>query len=161
MAEQTNPAAAGFPSDLLIDLRPEATGEGLRERLEHGLRSAIQERRLGAGTPLPPSRVLAAELGVSRSVVVAAYANLSADGYLEARQGAGTRVRPDAHQATARPTRGRPPRPGGLLRPAPARRRLSARPPIRLLGGLPDPALFPRAQMGAPLPRRADGAARR
>ena len=95
MAEQTNSVDGGFPSDLLVDLRPQH-GRGLRERLEHGLRSAIQGGRLPGGTALPPSRVLAAELEVSRSVVVAAYANLTSDGYLEARQGSGTRVRLDA-----------------------------------------------------------------
>jgi GntR family transcriptional regulator / MocR family aminotransferase len=105
--QQTNLRWQGFPSDVLVDLRPRH-GRGLRERLEHGLRAAIQSRRLVAGTTLPPTRVLAAELGISRSVVVAAYANLGADGYLEARQGAGTRVRHDGAQA-ALPVE--PPRP--------------------------------------------------
>jgi GntR family transcriptional regulator / MocR family aminotransferase len=142
--EQTNRPPDGFPSDLLVDLRRE-DGGGLRERLEHGLRTAIQRRGLVAGTPLPPTRVLAAELGISRSVVVDAYANLAADGYVEARQGAGTRVRLDLPQEP-------PPRhaPGGFdaydffvrpRRPSPA-----GAPQLRLLGGLPDPALFPRAQ---------------
>src|SRR5215218_3015595 len=92
MAKRTNRAHDGFPSDLLIDLRRE-NGRGLRERLEHGLRGAIQRGRLIAGATLPPTRVLAAELGISRSVVVEAYGNLVADGYLEATQGSGTRVR--------------------------------------------------------------------
>jgi GntR family transcriptional regulator/MocR family aminotransferase len=143
--EQANRTPEGFPSDLLVDLRSQ-DGSGLRERLEHGLRTAIQRRRLVAGALLPPTRVLAAELGISRSVVVEAYANLAADGYVEGRQGAGTRVRLDVRQAPARPR--------------PARRRYDAAryfarprdaspagaPPIRLLGGLPDPALFPRAR---------------
>ena len=129
MAEQTNSVDGGFPSDLLVDLRPQH-GRGLRERLEHGLRSAIQGGRLPGGTALPPSRVLAAELQVSRSVVVAAYANLTSDGYLEARQGSGTRVRLDAPPGPLAGYRGPPP----------------GRPAIRLVGGLPDPALFPRRQ---------------
>ena len=130
--QQTNPRWEGFPSDVLLDLRPQQ-GRGLRERLEHGLRVAIQSRRLVAGAALPPTRVLAAELGISRSVVVAAYANLTADGYLEARQGAGTRVRHDGAPATPPAAAPRPPWP----RPAPA---------LRMIGGLPDPALFPRTQ---------------
>ncbi len=131
--EQTNLQWEGFPSDVLVDLRPRHGG-GLRERLEHGLRTAIQSRRLVAGAALPPTRVLAAELGISRSVVVGAYANLRADGYLEARQGAGTRVRLDAAPSrTAVRDRRRPVE----LPPAP---------PIQAVGGLPDPALFPRAQ---------------
>lgn len=131
--EQTNQPWEGFPSDVLVDLRP-GRGRGLRERLEYGLRAAIQSRRLVAGAALPPTRVLAAELGISRSVVVAAYANLAADGYLEARQGAGTRVRLDSEPAPV--ARTDPPRPP-WQRPPPA---------LRMVGGLPDPALFPRLE---------------
>jgi GntR family transcriptional regulator/MocR family aminotransferase len=88
--------------------------------------------------PLPPSRVLARELGISRSVVVQAYGDLTADGHLEARQGSGTRVAAP-RDAPARPggRERRPSRPASVLYdPAPA---------VRLLGGLPDPQLFPRA----------------
>ena len=135
--EQTNLRWEGFPSDVLLDLRPQHGG-GLRERLEHGLRAAIQSRRLVAGAALPPTRVLAAELRISRSVVVAAYANLCADGYLEARQGAGTRVRLDERHDAA-PTR-------SAVRDRRRPVALPPVPPIRAVGGLPDPALFPRAQ---------------
>src|SRR5215217_6060346 len=143
MPEQTNSELEGFPSDVLIDLRA-GSGRGLREKLEHGLRSAIQQRRLAAGTKLPPTRVLAAELGVSRSVVVETYANLRADGYLEARQGAGTRVRLDAQHPRPRSARetARHNRESFFERPRQASP-LGA-PPIRLIGGLPDPSLFPR-----------------
>ena len=54
----------------------------------------IRDGRLAAGTRLPPSRVMAGDLGVARSVVVDAYQQLAADGYLSARQGSGTRVLP-------------------------------------------------------------------
>ena len=134
VAKQTNSGRRGFPSDLLLDLRPE-NGRGLRETLEHGLRHAIQGGRLVAGATLPPTRVLASELGVSRSVVVEAYANLTADGYLEAAQGSGTRVRP--HEGVE-------PVPAGD--PEPRFRWAFGGPPVRLVGGLPDPTLFPRAQ---------------
>ena len=144
MPEQTNSREAGFPSDLLVDLRPES-GRGLRERLEHGLRTAIQSGRLAAGTPVPPTRVLAGELGVSRSVVVEAYANLTADGYLEARQGAGTQVRADGRHRPQQPkSNGLPTRADFFTRPRQASP--VGTPPIRMLGGLPDPALFPRAE---------------
>jgi GntR family transcriptional regulator / MocR family aminotransferase len=140
MPEQTNSPHDGFPSDLLIDLRRE-NGRGLRERLEHGLRGAIQRGRLVAGAPLPPTRVLAAELAISRSVVVEAYGNLVADGYLEASQGSGTRVRslagavapPSARGDDATSFFGRPRAASPF-----------AGPQLRLIGGLPDPALFPR-----------------
>jgi GntR family transcriptional regulator/MocR family aminotransferase len=90
--EQAIPEGTGFPSDLLVDLRSSGPRR-LRERLEQDLRAAVQAGRLAPGAALPPSRVLAAELGVSRSTVVEAYGNLVADGYLEARRGSGTRVR--------------------------------------------------------------------
>jgi GntR family transcriptional regulator / MocR family aminotransferase len=41
---------------------------------------------------LPPSRLLAQELGVSRGVVVESYSQLVAEGYLSAKRGSGTRV---------------------------------------------------------------------
>jgi GntR family transcriptional regulator/MocR family aminotransferase len=47
---------------------------------------------LAPGSLLPPSRVLAHELGVSRGVVVDSYSQLVAEGYLAAKRGSGTRV---------------------------------------------------------------------
>ena len=58
--------------------------------LEDALRDAIREGRLSAGTRLPSTRTLAGDLGLSRGTVVEAFAQLSAEGYLEARHGAGT-----------------------------------------------------------------------
>src|SRR6478735_7243625 len=60
-----------------------------RGRMRHGLqqaiRTAIQDGRLAAGTRLPSSRSLAAELGVSRGVVVDTYDQLAAECYLDVR----------------------------------------------------------------------------
>ena len=78
-----------FPADLFVEL-DRSRPRGLRTQLEHGLRHAITRGSLPAGTVLPPSRVLAAELDVSRSLVVGAYEQLAMEGYLEARQGSGT-----------------------------------------------------------------------
>jgi GntR family transcriptional regulator/MocR family aminotransferase len=75
--------------DLLLELEP---GAGRRDGLERALRGAIREGRLSPGAKLPPSRVLARDLGVSRGTVVEAYAQLVAEGFLTARQGAGTAV---------------------------------------------------------------------
>jgi GntR family transcriptional regulator / MocR family aminotransferase len=75
-----------------LDLLVEATGARRRASLEESLRTAIQGRRLAAGTALPSSRVLAKDLGLSRGTVAAAYDQLVAEGYLLARQGAGTQV---------------------------------------------------------------------
>ena len=129
---------SGFPSDLLLELRG-GPGRPKALALAQDLRAAILGGRLAAGTRLPPSRVLAAELGLSRSVVVQAFTDLIVDGYLEARQGAGTRVRGEPARAAAPPREAAPPPTGledALLR-VPAR--------VRLLAGLPDPQLFPRA----------------
>ena len=59
------------------------------------LRSAILSRRLRPGTKLPSTRELAAQLGVSRSAVVAAYEQLLAEGYTSGRHGSGTYISPD------------------------------------------------------------------
>jgi GntR family transcriptional regulator/MocR family aminotransferase len=140
MSRRTN-SVAGFPPDLLIEL-PSGGGRGIRERLEHALRAAIQQERLRGGAVLPPSRVLAADLGIARSVVVEAYRNLAASGYLESRRGGWTRVRPYA-QAQRQHEGG--PLPDYEQQLFFGWRRPTASPSlIRLLGGLPDPALFPR-----------------
>jgi GntR family transcriptional regulator/MocR family aminotransferase len=79
------------PVDLLIEL--DRRGElPLHEQLERALRAAIRDGRLQAGVSLSSSRQLAAELGVSRGVVTTAYDQLSAEGYLQTRQGAPVRV---------------------------------------------------------------------
>ena len=76
--------------ETLLDLD---TSSGPRvERLERALRDAIGSGRLPAGAALPASRRLAESLGVSRWVVTEAYGQLVAEGVLDARVGAGTRV---------------------------------------------------------------------
>jgi GntR family transcriptional regulator/MocR family aminotransferase len=69
------------PSELLVDLDREAA-EPLRAQLASRLRDAIRLGSLRAGVRLPASRVLAAELRVSRGVVVEAYDELHAQGFL-------------------------------------------------------------------------------
>jgi len=121
--------------ELLLDLRAVGTGP-LHERLKRALRAAIRSGRLAAGATLPPSRALAVDLGCSRWAVTEAYAQLAAEGYLEARPGSGTRVRwvdtaHDADVGTARAGR----------RPV----------PMDLAPGLPDVRAFPRARWAAAL----------
>ncbi|NEC87871.1 PLP-dependent aminotransferase family protein [Streptomyces sp. SID12501] len=81
------------PGHVGVDLHLEfAVGEGRRGGLERALRDAVRGGRLAPGVLLPATRRLADELGVSRGTVKAAYDQLVAEGYLSARQGAGTQV---------------------------------------------------------------------
>ncbi|WP_078944613.1 PLP-dependent aminotransferase family protein [Streptomyces flavochromogenes] len=60
--------------------------------LQEALREAVRSGRLAAGTRLPSTRALAADLGVSRGLVTEAYEQLTAEGYLRSDRGAGTWV---------------------------------------------------------------------
>jgi GntR family transcriptional regulator / MocR family aminotransferase len=77
--------------DLHLDLSDNARGS-LRARVEAALREAVRSGRLGPGSRLPSTRALCAQLGVSRGVVVDAYSQLAAEGYLQTRRGGGTSV---------------------------------------------------------------------
>jgi len=90
------------------------------------LRSAIRTGRLAAGERLPATRVLAGQLGVSRGLVVDAYAQLESEGYVESLIGSGTVV---AAGVTT---------PGTSLVP-PLKRRLD----VDFEYGVPDLASFP------------------
>src|SRR3982074_618651 len=78
--------------DLHLDLRQAITpgARGARELLLSALRDAVRSGRLTPGTMLPPSRSLAADLGLARNTVAEAYAELVAEGWLASRQGGGT-----------------------------------------------------------------------
>lgn len=67
------------------------------------LRSAILEGALAAGERLPSTRTLASDLGVSRTTVEAAYAQLSADGFITRHVGAGSYVTGHMRPAAAPP----------------------------------------------------------
>ncbi|MFF0163052.1 PLP-dependent aminotransferase family protein [Streptomyces sp. NPDC005263] len=121
-----------------MDLHLEADpGEGRRAGLERALRDAVRDGRLAPGARLPATRRLAEELGVSRGTVKAAYDQLVAEGYLTARQGAGTRVAP-LPSATAEPQQ------------AAARARV---PRFDLRPGSPDTGAFPVAAWSRALRR--------
>src|SRR5512132_3058583 len=64
----------------------------LRAQIEDQLRAAIRGGRLKKRAQLASTRDLAQQLGVSRPIVVEAYAQLAAEGYLVLRQGARPRV---------------------------------------------------------------------
>ncbi|MEV8587894.1 PLP-dependent aminotransferase family protein [Streptomyces sp. NPDC051180] len=157
---------ATFGADLHLELR----GPRLRAGLMEALREAVRSGRLEAGTRLPSSRSLAADLGMARNTVADAYAELVAEGWLTARQGSGTRV---ARRAASRRPPVRTPGPGPVRAPGPAARRgsvpqpppsaapseagglrpgapagpwRSGAPAHNLKAGSPDLASFPRAE---------------
>jgi GntR family transcriptional regulator/MocR family aminotransferase len=84
--------------ELLVPL-DRGGAEPIHRQLAAGLRAGIRDGRLGSGSPLPSSRALAAQLGVSRGVVVEAFEQLVAEGYLQAVPGGATRVAPGAVSA--------------------------------------------------------------
>lgn len=77
-----------------VALDPEAAVP-LYQQLYESLRDAILSGRLKGGMRLPPTRTLAAELDVSRNTVVNAFDQLTAEGYIEAKVGAGSYVASD------------------------------------------------------------------
>ena len=64
----------------------------ITQRICEAIKAQIAAGLLGPGARLPSTRSLAAEWGVSRTTVTAAYEQLIAEGYLETRQGARTQV---------------------------------------------------------------------
>lgn len=118
--------------DLLVPFEAEARRVGARRGLEQALRSAVRSGRLAAGNRLPSSRALAADLGLARNTVADAFTQLVAEGYLEARTGAGTYV------AATR---------GTVARADPAARSTRALGTVAhdLRSGSPDVSLFPRS----------------
>jgi GntR family transcriptional regulator / MocR family aminotransferase len=64
----------------------------LAAQLAAQFRTAMREGRLAPGERLPATRALAGELGVSRTVIKGAYAQLFAEGWIEGRHGSGTYV---------------------------------------------------------------------
>lgn len=94
MSSSTEPVVAlgrGGARGLLLAVSREAELP-LHEQIERSIREDIRSGRLTAGTRLPSTRALAAELGVSRGVVSEAYGQLAAEGYLLIRQGAPVRI---------------------------------------------------------------------
>jgi GntR family transcriptional regulator / MocR family aminotransferase len=85
------------PRRAIVTRRPEieldaASEMPLYKQLYERLRSAILTGQLEGGAPLPSTRALAHELGVSRTTTILAYEQLVLEGYLESRKGQGTSV---------------------------------------------------------------------
>ncbi len=134
--------------ELYLDLAT-APGRSLARRTEHALREAVVSGRVAPGTRMPATRALAAQLGVSRGVVVEAYAQLAAEGYLVTRRGGGTTVgAPGRHDGVSAlgsalvdgSAGGYGDAAGGLraaARPVPTPPRYDLRPALPALAGFP------------------------
>lgn len=79
------------PIELLLSVRRQ-DGRTLGGQIEERIRESIRNGALRPGARLPSTRDLARQLGISRRVVVDAYAQLAAEGYLSVRQGAWPQV---------------------------------------------------------------------
>ncbi len=159
MSDQSASRAIG--ADFLgLDVRA-AGGRDRADWLAREIRQAVLGGLLAPGAPVPPTRVLAADLGVSRGTVVAAYQRLTDEGCLVARVGAGTVVAgaagpvvgsPGAASvAGTTPAAGTPPAHPGARRtgppPAPQTQPWRDTTPVALdlTPGVPDLSQFPRA----------------
>ncbi|MEV6284429.1 PLP-dependent aminotransferase family protein [Kribbella sp. NPDC051770] len=81
--------------ELLVEIQ-RSGAVPLHQQLEAGIRARIREGLLRADAVLPSTRALANDLGLSRGVVVEAYQQLVAEGYLVSRTGGYTQVAPTA-----------------------------------------------------------------
>ncbi|MFI9172394.1 MocR-like pyridoxine biosynthesis transcription factor PdxR [Streptomyces lincolnensis] len=131
----TDPSAD--PSAAAWELLLPAASAPARARgrsLQAALREAVRAGRLAAGTRMPSSRDLAADLGASRGLVTEAYEQLTAEGYLRSGRGAGTWVS-EAVRAARPGARDLAPRTEGTR--------------ADFVPGTPDLSLFPRAAWAA------------
>jgi GntR family transcriptional regulator/MocR family aminotransferase len=133
---------AGGGADFLQLSPAAAPVRGLTAWLADAIRAAIMDGRLRTGAPLPASRLLAGDLGVSRGVIVEAYQRLADEGLVSARPGTGTRV---LGVARAEPGAARADLPDRALRPLLVPAHWRERAEIDLSPGVPDLSGFPRA----------------
>lgn len=89
---------------------------GRSRALYEELRARIADGTYATGAPLPSSRALAAERGLSRGTVTLVYEQLAADGFIDTRPGASSRVAAGA--AAPRPTAEHRAHPADAARPA-------------------------------------------
>ncbi|RUM08385.1 PLP-dependent aminotransferase family protein [Rhizobium chutanense] len=120
-------------------------------QLAQSLRNAIACGELRSGERLPSTRTLAASLKIARGTVVEVFDQLTAEGYLEARIGAGTRVAAHLLDATPGlpPAPAMPPAADAVDLPSPAARliaiarALTPHPPIPFAIAVPASGIAP------------------
>ena len=84
---------------VIVDRRRE---EPVYAQIARQVRERIATGELAPGTPLPPVRTLASDLGVNLNTVARAYRQLEADGFVEILDRSGARVAPPGAAAEAR-----------------------------------------------------------
>ncbi len=125
-------------------------------RLARAISDDVRRGRLRPGDPLPGSRTLARTLGVHRNTVLAAYAELAAEGWITTEAAARTFVShalPDVDAVSRRQAATKPARTMGFDLAAPS----ETRPPgperlpvanvLAMSGGIPDVRLVPTAPL--------------
>jgi GntR family transcriptional regulator/MocR family aminotransferase len=125
-----------FSAELLLPI-DRASTTPLHIQLEREMRRAVRTGRLPADLPLPSTRALASNLGLSRGVVVECYEQLIAEGYFTSVRGSGTRVAAIRTEA----------RSAAVTAPVAVDPRYDFRP------GTPDVGSFPRREWFASLRR--------
>jgi GntR family transcriptional regulator / MocR family aminotransferase len=120
-----------------------ASGKDVQQRLMERIRTAVLSGELPEAAALPPTRELAAQLGIARGTVVSAYESLQAEGFLSARQGSRTIVAKGAQYEGWQPR--------GLHGRVPLKAEEAGRPGrsdevIDFTAGVPDLSRFPRAE---------------
>ncbi|MFC9235746.1 PLP-dependent aminotransferase family protein [Streptomyces decoyicus] len=125
------PSAAAGSSDFLQLRIEDAPAGGRSVWLARELRRAIADGRLPVGSRLPATRVLAADLRVSRGVITEAYRRLTEDGQLAGRGRGGTVVVAAPVTTAAK---------GGTSRPYAHRTAAPSAPPRTALSAAPSAA---------------------
>lgn len=150
--KSNRPVRGGW--DLQLQLAASGS-EPLFLQISRAIAADIQRGRLKPGARLPGSRTLASSLGVHRNTVIAAYAELASEGWIESSRASGTfiacslpTVRPRAFTRSPQQAGGRPAKPGFELRGAPG----PTEPPapagaFAMSGGMPDVRLAPVAEL--------------
>ena len=131
------------PLELFVDPSARRSiSNSITSSIYRQLREAIASGRVAAGDRLPPTRELAAQLGVSRHTITTVYDQLVGEGYLTGRAGGGTfvnaaspRQRTDHYGSTTITS----------IEPPTTRRTLIA-PRFDLRPGAPDQRLFPTVE---------------
>jgi GntR family transcriptional regulator/MocR family aminotransferase len=139
--------------------------EPLFLQIARSLSDDIRRGRLRPGEPLPGTRQLAETLGVHRNTVLAAYAELAAEGWTETARARLTRVSPALPERPLGRSKGPKAGPTGLcprtgydLPPMPERTDVPTAPPgvLTLQGGVPDVRLVPRRALARAFRRALD-----